>query len=379
MRLHRKSLLILICTIAAISILSVTFAQMSSEDYFSTEPGMGISDEEAELWEQMEKEGKDIYEIFNSLYPDATNVGTNPEPQTVENENTESGMGQNSEANSSQSTPTNTDQIETAQAESGTQQTVSLKIYSHDFDTITEEARENFVYFSKDGIADSMYLNINSDSVENTLTGAELNATRINNETGVVNYVDAEGNTLFSWVVETWESEDSYTLDLTAKLDAYEAEGINNTYKLSLMDTTLPEGNSIKLKVKVPYDNDQLVKSFTLDENGNYVKGKSWIVENGYIVIPYEGEITSYILSTDDLTELNTVEVEEAASVASSEEVIEEVAEMAEEIPAEVEEPVADEAVEAEITTPNYTVPIIIGCIVVLAAVAGIVIYRKKQ
>ena len=366
MRLHKKSLLMLICTMVVISIFSVTFVQMSSEDYFSTEPGMGISDEEADLWEQMEKEGKDIYEIFNSLYPDATNVGTNPDSQNVESKNTSENLSAERDEGNKQS----------EQNEVNTQ---GKKIYTHDFSSISDEARENFVYFSKDGVADSMYLNINSDSIENTLTGTELNTTRINKETGVVNYVNNDGDTLFSWIVETWESEDSFTLDLTAKLDSYEAEGVNNAYKLSLMDTTLPEGDTIKLKVRVPYDNDEVVKLFTQDENGNYVKGYSWIVEDGYITIPYEGEITSYILSIDDLTELNIVEVEEAASVASSEEVIEEPTKMAEEIPAEVEEPVVEEAVEAEITTPNYTVPIIIGCIVVLAAVAGFVIYRKRH
>ena len=373
MRSHKKPLLTLICTMAVISIFSVTFVQMSSEDYYSTEPGMGLPHEQADALQELFDSGMDDQEAAQQLaeqFPDSWDTSTSYSETTT---------SQNSEANSSQSTPTNTDQIETAQEESGTQQTVSVKIYSHDFDTITEEARENFVYFSKDGVSNSMYLNINSDSIENTLTGTELNTTRINKETGVVNYVNNDGDTLFSWVVETWESEDSYTLDLTAKLDAYEAESVNNAYKLSLMDTTLPEGNTIKLKVKVPYDNDEVVKLFTQDENGNYVKGYSWIVEDGYITIPYEGEITSYILSTDDLTELNIVEAEEAATVASSEEVIEEVAEMAEEIPAEVEEPVVEEAAEAEITTPSYTVPIIIGCIVVLVAVAGIVIYRKKQ
>ena len=372
MRSHRKSLLTLICTIAAISILSVTFAQMSSEDYFSTEPGMGLEHDIAIELQDMIDSGMSFQDAYSEMVDEG-------KIETWETKNNEVSASNTTEVAPTQPTESQAEEITTVQSEAITQQSTSVNTYSHDFETITEEARENFVYFSKDGVADSMYLNINSDSIENTLTGTELNATRINKETGVVNYVDVEGNTLFSWVVETWESEDSYTLDLTAKLDVYEAEGVNNTYKLSLMDATLPEGNSIKLKVKVPYDNDQVVKSFTLDENGNYVKGKSWIVENAYIVIPYEGEITSYILSTDDLTELNILEAEEAATVASSEEVIEEVAEMAEEIPAEVEEPVVEEAARAEITTPNYTVPIIIGCIVVLTAAVGIVIYRNKQ
>ena len=54
------------------------------------------------------------------------------------------------------------------------------------------------------------------------------------NEVGTINYVDAEGNVLHSWVFENWKSDDDFYLDLSAYLEPYASEELVAAYKVSL-------------------------------------------------------------------------------------------------------------------------------------------------
>ena len=318
--------------------------------------------------------GMSFAEAFNQLIYDGLITVTDDYYDTTgnydptKNPNYKAGSSQQQEQSKSQS--------------SQSEQTTPVKIYSHDFDTITDEARENFVYFSKDDVSDSMYLNIKADSLDNILTGKELNATNKNNETGKISFIE-DGNTKLTWIIEakTWESDDDYTLDLSAKMEDYDA-GELTAYSLTVQDTTLPSGNSITLKVAVPYEDGTEVGLYLKDADDVYTKAQTVVSEDGFISITYDEALASYILSSDDLTTLNVVEEAEPEVEDVTEEVPEEIVEEpapTEEEVVEVPDVAAEQPVEVA-TKKNIAIPVIAGiCVVIALAIAGVVVYKRKK
>jgi hypothetical protein len=255
--------------------------------------------------------------------------------------------------------------------------TAPAKVWSHDFDAITDEAKESFAHFSKDGVEDSMYLNIAMESAMNTIEGSRLNATHAGNETGIINYVDGDGNILFSWIFEDWRSDMEYALDLSAFLEPCDSEDLKAAYKLKLQDITLPTEyeDVVKLKIASPYADGTEVMLFT-ESAGEYLsKNETLTVEDGFITITFTEAIESLILSPENILKLIEEEpIAESVEEASTP-VIEEPVEEAQET---VEEPVTEEAaVVAE--KPNYTLYIIIGiCAVAVFTVGAVAVAKKK-
>ena len=264
------------------------------------------------------------------------------------------------------------------QATSESPKKAEAKVYSHDFETITDEARENFIHFSKDGVPESMYLNISSESIDNALTGKEINATTAGNETGTVNFIDNEKNTVYSWIFEAgkWTSDDEFSLDLTSKVEDYDVDEFKAS-KISVQDMSLPTGNEVALKVAVSYDDGTEIGLYTLDAEGKYNKVDTVVVEDGFITITYKDELVSYIISSDDLTALNQEEVVEETPEPEQTEKVSEPAEVVE----EVAEPVSEET-SAEVVEENKPFPIaaiIIYVVVLLAGAAGVIAYRRRK
>ena len=282
-----------------------------------------------------------------------------------------------SSATTEQQTTKQTD-TSTSEVKNETQpksETKPVKVYAHDFDAITDEARDNFIHFSEDGTPESMYLNIAAESAMNDITGRELNATKTGNEIGTVNYVDGSGNVLYSWVFENWQSDDDFYLDLSAYLEPYASEELVAAYSLSLQDVTLPEGNTVKLKVQSPYA-DGIVVNIYSDEAGQLKDaGNTLTVTDGYITFEFKDAIVSPILSPETLV----VKTEEKADEVSKDSVVAEAA-PTEEVVEAVIETESETALASNPETAQNNTKYIIGIIcAVLVAAVGIFFVNNKR
>ncbi|MDC7294631.1 hypothetical protein NXH67_14020 [Butyrivibrio sp. DSM 10294] len=256
-------------------------------------------------------------------------------------------------------------------------ETKPAKVYAHDFDAITDEAKDNFIHFSEDGTPDSMYLNIRAESAMNTITGRELNATTSGNEVGSINYVDAEGNVLHSWVFENWKSDDDFYLDLSAYLEPYASEELVAAYKLSLQDATLPEGNTVILKVQSPYADDTVVNIFTEETGELKETGKTLTVADGCITFEFTDAISTPVISPETLVEKSAESVDEAKDAVAAEAAP---AEEVNEAVLEVETPDPALSTNTE-TVQNNNTKYIIGiiCAVLVLAVGVFAVNNKRR
>lgn len=334
-----------------------------------SEPGMGLPHDQAVYLQELFDSGMSDEEIeknfFGKYYPDTqTTTESQPAAQPTTPETS--------------STPANTTDTQKAESKTTSKaETKPAKVYAHDFDAITDEAKDNFIHFSEDGTPDSMYLNIRAESAMNTITGRELNATTSGNEVGTINYVDAEGNVLRSWVFENWKTDDDFYLDLTAYLEPYESEELVAAYKLSLQDVTLPEGNTVVLKVQSPYADGTVVNIFTEETGELKETGKTLTVADGYITFEFTDVIATPIMSPETLIEKSAEEKEDVskdavvAEAAPAEEVNEAVL--------EVETPDPALSSNAE-TVQNNNTKYIIGIIcAVLVVAAGVFAVNNKK
>ena len=367
---HLFRVITIIVLLCVGSVGYVTAKQRKAWSAEVSEPGMGLPHDQAVYLQELFDSGMSDEEIeknfFGKYYPDTqTTTESQPaaQPSTPE----------------TSSTPANT--TDTQEAESKTTskaETKPAKVYAHDFDAITDEAKDNFIHFSEDGTPDSMYLNIRAESAMNTITGRELNATTSGNEVGTINYVDAEGNVLRSWVFENWKSGDDFYLDLTAYLEPYASEELVAAYKLSLQDATLPEGNTVVLKVQSPYADGTVVNIFTEETGELKETGKTLTVADGCITFGFTDAISTPVMSPETLIAVNTSEEKEdlskdavAAEAAPAEAVNEAVL--------EVETPDPALSSNAE-TVQNNNTKYIIGIIcAVLVVAAGVFAVNNKK
>ena len=372
--------IILIATLLSVSVLGVVAGGNKSawsEDM--SEPSMGLPDDQAARIQELINSGMSFSDAA-AIMANEYNLGVEydtPSASTNANTQTETKSAPSTEAAPSTS---NTEKSE-SKTEPNTEpktETKPVKVYEHDFDAITDEAKDNFIHFSEDGTSDSMYLNIRAESAMNDITGKELNATKTGNEIGTVNYVDGSGNVLYSWIFENWQSDDDFYLNLSAYLSAYTSKELVTAYSLSLQDVTLPEGNTVKLKVQSPYADGTVVNIYS-DEAGQLKDtGNTLTVTDGYITFEFKDAIVSPVLSSENLVPVNTSEVKEDVSKDAV---------VAEAAPAEA---VNEAVLEAETsdsslssnteTVQNNNIKYIIGIIcAVLAAAAGVFVVNNKR
>ncbi len=363
--------IILIAAFLSVSVFGVVAGgNKSAWSAEVSEPGMGMPDDQAARVQELIDSGmsfSEAYAIMLGEYNVPVEYDT-PSENTAANTQTETKPSPSTEAAPSTS---NTEKSE-SKTEPKTE-TKPVKVYEHDFDAITDEAKDNFIHFSEDGTPDSMYLNIRAESAMNTITGRELNATTSGNEIGTVNYVDGEGNVLYSWVFENWKSDEDFYLDLSAYLEPYASEELVAAYRLSLQDMTLPEGNTVVLKVQSPYADGTVVNIFT-DESGELVEtGKTLTVSDGYITFEFTDAIPTPVMSPETLIEKSAESVDEATTETSVEEVAD-----TNEAETEAVEQTTTEA-ETKTGSDNYAVLVLIGLLAIVAAIIGFVLYNKKH
>ena len=372
-KIMNKHLFRVITIIVLLCVGSVGYVTAKERKAWSaevSEPGMGLPHDQAVYLQELFDSGMSDEEIeknfFGKYYPDTqTTTESQPAAQPTTPETS--------------STPANTTDTQKAESKTTSKaETKPAKVYAHDFDAITDEAKDNFIHFSEDGTPDSMYLNIRAESAMNTITGRELNATTSGNEVGTINYVDAEGNVLRSWVFENWKSGDDFYLDLTAYLEPYASEELVAAYKLSLQDVTLPEGNAVVLKVQSPYADGTVVNIFTEETGELKETGKTLTVADGCITFEFTDAISTPVMSPETLIAVNTSEEKEdlskdavAAEAAPAEAVNEAVL--------EVETPDPALSSNAE-TVQNNNTKYIIGIIcAVLVVAAGVFAVNNKK
>ena len=374
-KIMNKHLFRVITIIVLLCVGSVGYVTAKERKAWSaevSEPGMGLPDDEADYLEQLWNSGMSDEEIQKAMCERFDDINENfNEPTTQQTTN-------QAPATETPSTTKSTTTEAPKAVTKTTTQTNPVKVYEHDFDTITDEAKDNFIHFSEDGAPDSMYLNIRAESAMNTITGRELNATTSGNEVGTINYVDAEGNVLRSWVFENWKSDDDFYLDLTAYLEPYASEELVAAYKLSLQDVTLPEGNAVVLKVQSPYADGTVVNIFTEETGELKETGKTLTVADGCITFEFTDAISTTVMSPETLIAVNTSEEKEdlskdavAAEAAPAEAVNEAVL--------EVETPDPALSSNAE-TVQNNNTKYIIGIIcAVLVVAAGVFAVNNKK
>ena len=371
-KIMNKHLFRVITIIVLLCVGSVGYVTAKERKAWSaevSEPGMGLPHDQAVYLQELFDSGMSDEEIeknfFGKYYPDTqTTTESQPAAQPTTPETS--------------STPANTTDTQKAESKTTSKaETKPAKVYAHDFDAITDEAKDNFIHFSEDGTPDSMYLNIRAESAMNTITGRELNATTSGNEVGTINYVDAEGNVLRSWVFENWKSGDDFYLDLTAYLEPYASEELVAAYKLSLQDVTLPEGNAVVLKVQSPYADGTVVNIFTEETGELKETGKTLTVADGCITFEFTDAISTPVMSPETLIEKTAEEKEDVskdavvAEAAPAEEVNEAVL--------EVETPDPALSSNAE-TVQNNNTKYIIGIIcAVLVVAAGVFAVNNKK
>ena len=372
--------IILIATLLSVSVLGVVAGGNKSawsEDM--SEPSMGLPDDQAARIQELINSGMSFSDAA-AIMANEYNLGVEydtPSASTNANTQTETKSAPSTEAAPSTS---NTEKSE-SKTEPNTEpktETKPVKVYEHDFDAITDEAKDNFIHFSEDGTSDSMYLNIRAESAMNDITGKELNATKTGNEIGTVNYVDGSGNVLYSWIFENWQSDDDFYLNLSAYLSAYTSKELVTAYSLSLQDVTLPEGNTVVLKVQSPYADGTVVNIFTEETGELKETGKTLTVADGYITFEFTDVIATPIMSPETLAPVSTSEVKEdvskdavAAEAAPAEAVNEAVLE------AETPDPALSSKTE---TVQNNNTKYIIGIIcAVLVVAAGVFAVNNKK
>ncbi len=373
-RIVEKHLLriILIAAFLSVSVLGVVAGgNKSAWSQEVSEPGMGLPHDEAEYMQQLFDSGMSDEEISAAMRAEFDRWGG--EENTADTQSTM----QTSVPETSNTVKNTTETQKEVQKTESQPQTKPVKVYAHDFDAITDEAKDNFIHFSEDGTPDSMYLNIRAESAMNTITGRELNATTSGNETGVVNYVDSEGNVLYSWVFENWKSDDDFYLDLSAYLEPYASEELVAAYKLSLQDVTLPEGNTVKLKVQSPYADGTVVNIFTEEAGELKETGKTLTVADGCITFEFTDAISTPVMSPETLIEKSAESADEASTETSVEEVAKD-AVVAEAAPAEA---VLDTAIASNPETAQNNTKYIIGiiCAVLVVAVGIFAVNNKRR
>ncbi len=370
-KIMEKHLFRVITIIVLLCVGSVGYVTAEERKAWSaeiSEPGMGVPDEEADRILELMESGMSFEEAYNQSYEEFYGDeyrASQSESKTSNNEV--------SEAQTHASSNATTDTQKTEPKAETQPQTKPAKVYAHDFDAITDEAKGNFIHFSEDGTPDSMYLNIRAESAMNTITGRELNATTSGNEVGSINYVDAEGNVLRSWVFENWKSDDDFYLDLSAYLEPYASEELVAAYKLSLQDVTLPEGNTVVLKVQSPYADGTVVNIFTEETGELKETDKTLIVADGCITFEFTDAISTPVMSPETLIEKSAESVDEASTETSAEKVAD-----TNETETEVAEQPTTE-VETKTDSNNYAVLVLIGLLAIVAAIIGFVFYNKKH
>jgi len=262
-----------------------------------------------------------------------------------------------------------------------------VKEYPHDYPEINAEALEALSHFTNDGVPESAYLNINTDSKENKISGNILNLSKTEKEDIKISFVS--GNEMkYEWVFREWESDDDFEMNLASAFDKDENSEYEDTYNLVFAQEGTLSGNNVTYRVNTGVSENT---AFIYRKNGEdfeeIYKGKTDV--DGVLEL-HPDELGSYVVSfTDIITKKEAEKAEadrlakeeaerqasiEAAEAAAKEEVTESV----------IEEPsVATESVDnvTKKTANDYSFYIVLPVFIVagLALIIGVLALVKLR
>lgn len=261
----------------------------------------------------------------------------------------------------------------------------SAPTLSHDFNTITDEARLNFVKFTSDGKDNSCYLNIKDTSSDNMISGKELNATATGKEDGIINFVSENGNVTYSYTFSNWTSEEEEQIDLTATFVKQEESKYPDTYTLSFNQANTITNNVIfKIQTGISSNTVYIYKG----NNGTYKEiSKEETDGNGYLTVTTDS-LTEYTISLTDIgAEIEAEQAQlEAEKKAEEEKKIEaEKVTVSSEVVKEVHNTISDNVAKTEVKNENRNMKKILS-LMIAVAVTGIFTffvlipnYRKRK
>ena len=354
-----------ICAFVTVLATKDSFS-LGSSDTSYLDKGMGMSDADADYMNAGFAAGKSIEELSHELWPECE----------IPSYSSYSYLNNSPASGGSTSTP-----AAPGAATANNSKSAPAKSYSHDYDEITDVAKESFIYFTQDGQPESCYLNIADTSSQNKITGKELNATRTGKEVGKISF-GSGGQIHHEWIFEDWNSSDDYELDLWLDMMPVQDFEYPDTYLFEFADTKTISDN--KVTVRVRKDDKGALYHFCKEDGGKYTEAFTATVgDDGFLEFAPTELGTYYVSKTDIVKEQGNKEepVEEVAEEVVEEPVAEEVPEVVEESePTVIPEPTEEPAVEQQVQQPSFPIiPVVVGICVVIAIVAGVIIAKKRK
>lgn len=360
----------------------VAGAAMSIADIWDTwETGYPSAEEAQEFLEAMTPEGvtpgtcpagyEDEYEYR------LRNIDEFYDPEHKYGKNASTPTQTTSEATSS--TPTAPEPEQTSESAPSTEtipeETQPSVDYSHDFDSLNDEAISALNHFLSDDISDNAYLNIKSSSTENIIDGKELNSSE--NENIKISFVSDDGVD-YEWIFDKYVGPDDASLDLTASItdtEISETAKSGETVTASANKTSFAGGtvsdNGCTFRVQTGVSDNEVYVFNKTEEGFDYFTSKRTNKDGFLDLAVTDLSIDYYISETDIIGEVDKLNKAYAESIAT---------EQATEIDASLAP--TEEATEvAQDKTPKSSFPIfpVAGGAVIVIGIGAVLFYMKKR
>ncbi len=376
----KKKLGLILSYLLIAGVCAVT-AILATEDSFSLgvanydtsyleESGMGLPTADADYINAGLAQGKSWEELTHELYPNCKIPSYSPYAYL----NDTPAAGSSASNAPAPAAP--------GAATANNSKSAPAKSYSHDYDEITDTAKEAFIHFTQDGQPESCYLNIADTSSQNKITGKELNATRTGKEAGKITF-GSGGTVHHEWIFENWESPDDFDLDLGLNMMPVQDFEFPDTYYFEFADTNTLSGNNVTVRVRM--DDKGSLYHFCKEDGGKYTEAFTATVgDDGFLEFAPTELGVYYVSKTDIAKEQKNKEepVEKTEEEVIEEPVVEkEKPEPVEEAePTVIPEPTEEPAVEQQAQQPSFpAIPVVVGICVVVAIAAGVILAKKRK
>ncbi len=247
--------------------------------------------------------------------------------------------------------------------------------YSHDFDSLNNEAISALNHFLSDDISDNAYLNIKSSSTENIISGKELNSSE--KEDIKISFVSDDGVD-YEWIFSNYVGPDDASVDLTASIAETE---ISETAKSG--ETVTASANKVSFSGGTVSDNgctfrvqtgvsDNEVYVFNKTEEGfDYFTSKRTGKDGFLDLAVTDLSLDYYVSETDIISEVEKLNKAYAENIATEQ-------------ATEIEASLAPTEEATEITqdeTPKSSFPIfpVAGGSVILIGIGAVIYFLKKR
>ncbi len=250
------------------------------------------------------------------------------------------------------------------------------------YDSIDEESLKAFEYFLTDGVNNSCYIQVKNNSQNKEFPAAYISRTSSAHENGEVQFVDDNKDVIYSYIFPQVEAKDD--LDLSVLI-----ENIDGVVKVSpavqpLSYTDLGYSLSLKVYGITNSHNDYYIYTKSNKAGENYIEYMESIADkDGAAEIKLTTLQDYYISTTPLVQESNSAEsVEESSENNEEQEIIEEKETEKEIVRSDANDKIVvdNNPVEESVSTntSNYVMWLVIGMAVVICAIIGVIIWKKK-